>query len=91
MSEIGLNQCGAAWMICDGNCDGCRIASYAETNSTTSKQTNADHVRSLSDEELADFLCDATYKENEHGYPIMRTVNKAWWRKWLKQPYKEDA
>jgi hypothetical protein len=54
-------------------------------------KTNADHIRSMTDEELADFLCDATYKENEQGYPIMRTVNKAWWRKWLRQPYKEAA
>jgi hypothetical protein len=52
--------------------------------------TNADHIRSMTDEELAGFLCDATYKENEQGYPIMRTVNKAWWRKWLKQPCKEE-
>ena len=51
--------------------------------------TNADHIRSMTDEELAEFLCDATYKENEQGYPIMRTVNKVWWHKWLKQPYKE--
>jgi hypothetical protein len=49
--------------------------------------TNADHIRSMTDEELAEFLCDATYKENEQGYPIMRTVNKVWWHKWLKQPY----
>ena len=50
-------------------------------------KTNADHIRSMTDEELAEFLCDATYKENEQGYPIMRTVNKVRWRKWLKQPY----
>ena len=53
-------------------------------------KTNADRIRSMTDEELADFLCDATYKENEQAYPIMRTVNKVWWHKWLKQPYKED-
>ena len=54
-------------------------------------QTNAEHIRSMTDEELAEFLCDATYKENEQGYPIMRTVNKVWWRKWLKQPYREET
>lgn len=53
--------------------------------------TNAQHIRSMTDEELTDFLCDATYKENEQGYPIMRTVNKVWWRKWLRQPYEEAA
>ena len=53
--------------------------------------TNADHIRSMTDEELAEWICDATYKENEQGYPIMRTVNKVWWHKWLKQPYKEDT
>ncbi len=53
-------------------------------------KTNADHIRSMTDEELTEFLCDATYKENEQGYPIMRTVHKVWWRDWLKQPYEED-
>ncbi len=52
-------------------------------------KTNADHIRAMTDDELAEFLCDATYKENEQGYPIMRTVHKVWWHKWLKQPYKE--
>ena len=54
-------------------------------------KTNADHIRDMTDEELAEWICDATYKENEQGYPIMRTVNKMWWRKWLKQPYKEGG
>jgi hypothetical protein len=45
----------------------------------------------MTDEELAEFLCDATYKENEQGYPIMRTVNKVWWHKWLKQPYEKNT
>lgn len=52
--------------------------------------TNAQYIRSMTDEELAEFLCDATYKENEQGYPIMRTVNKVWWNKWLKQTYQEE-
>lgn len=51
--------------------------------------TNADHIRSMTDEELAEFLGDATYKENEQGYPVMRTANKVWWHKWLKQPFEE--
>jgi hypothetical protein len=38
-------------------------------------KTNADHIRSMTDEELAEFLC-SVYDEIED---------------WLKQPYKEDG
>ena len=68
----------------------CILSNMACEKFEPKPQTNADHIRSMTDEELAEFLCDATYKENEQGYPIMRTVNKAWWRKWLKQPCKEE-
>ena len=66
-------------------CSACSRFSKWET------ATNADYIRSMTDEELAEFLGDATYKENEQGYPIMRTVNKVWWHKWLKQPYGGDT
>lgn len=39
--------------------------------------TNADHIRSMTDEELAEFLHDAT-------------LPHAYWMDWLKQPYKEE-
>lgn len=77
-----------------GNCGECERRWFCDINPDECDawpdpvpMTNADHIRSMSDEELAEFLCDATYKENEQGYPIMRTVNKVWWHKWLKQPY----
>lgn len=66
-----------------------RIGEVRKLLFTEGGQTNADHIRSMTDEELADFLADATYKENEQGYTVMRTVNKVWWHKWLKQPFKE--
>ena len=39
--------------------------------------TNADHIRSMSDEELAESFCD-------------KRLTKKMWLDWLKQPYKED-
>lgn len=80
------------------NCDNCKHIQTCTRVWRNSKKecphyaqmTNADHIRSMTDEELAEWICDATYKENEQGYPIMRTVNKVWWHKWLKQPYKEE-
>ena len=39
--------------------------------------TNADHIRYMTDEELAEFLHDAM-------------LPHAYWMDWLKQPYKEE-
>ena len=49
--------------------------------------SNADHIRSLSDEELAEWLCEIT---------VCECCRWAKWtgcevRDWLKQPYKEDT
>lgn len=66
-------------------------------------QTNADHIRSMSDEELADLLCTAdwcetcdqmreegTCKAMELDGPLSKHCVSAALR-WLRQPYKEEA
>lgn len=65
--------------------------------------TNADHIRAMSDEELADLLCTAdwcetcdqmreegTCKAMELDGPLNKHCVSAALR-WLRQPYKEDA
>ena len=47
------------------------------------EKTNADHIRSMSDEKLAKFL-------EVVGYDMM-DARAAIWLNWLKQPYKEEA
>ena len=49
--------------------------------------SNAEHIRNMSDDELAEFLC---------GYMTCHHCKFAAWdgcqvKDWLKQPYKEDA
>lgn len=59
-----------------------------------SKQTNADRIRNMSDEELLDFICSIeTYEEGsiktiENGTP-MHTVTEV--REWLQSEAKETA
>jgi hypothetical protein len=65
--------------------------------------TNADHIRAMSDEELADLLCTAdwcetcdqmreegTCKAMELDGPLNKHCVSAALR-WLRQPYKEEA
>ena len=65
--------------------------------------TNADHIRAMSDEELADLLCTAdwcetcdqmreegTCKAMELDGPLSKHCVSAALR-WLRQPYKEEA
>lgn len=66
-------------------------------------KTNADHIRSMSDEELANLLCTAdwcetcdqmreegTCKAMELDGPLNKHCVSAALR-WLRQPYKEEA
>ena len=46
------------------------------------KQTNADHIRSMTDEELAEWMSEC----NAYGERAIASQ----WMPWLKQPYKED-
>lgn len=47
------------------------------------KQTNADRIRSMSDEELADFLCKvkADYQWEDHEFPSEEECGE--WEEWL--------
>ena len=63
------------------NCDGFAEDFGADTN--VGCKTNADHIRSMTDEELATLLEEVGYDSMEH--------RSAYWLNWLKQPYKEDA
>ena len=45
-------------------------------------QTNADRIRAMNNEELAELLEEMTYDSMEH--------RAAYWLRWLKQPVKED-
>lgn len=56
--------------------------------------TNADHIRAMSDEELARFLDDTQYREWEEIQENRQELVdfRSWvegWTEWLKQPYKE--
>ena len=62
------------------DCDTCRHidvdydnmpCSLCEDFDKWESKTNADHIRAMTDKELAEWICDATYKENEPGYPVM--------------------
>lgn len=58
-----------------GNCPVCGAEMRIGTD-----MTNADRLRSMSDEELADFLY---VKTCEDGYPQFGTIRE--WRDWLKE------
>ena len=103
MSEIMMRPCGGSWSYCDGDCDSCRKAGYTTSNSTVATKTNADHIRAMSDEELADLLCTAdwcetcdqmreegTCKAMELDGPLNKHCVSAALR-WLRQPYKEET
>ena len=51
----------------------------------TRARTNGDHIRAMSDEELAKFLSKFV-QERTTDSTYMQT-----WLDWLQQPYKEDA
>lgn len=77
-----------------------RIGEVRKLLFTEGGQTNAEHIRSMTDEELAEWLeevdcwncdccvyqreCRLEYDEEKHDCADGRM-------KWLKQPYKEDA
>lgn len=49
--------------------------------------TNADHIRAMSDEELADFMVVNICSLKQEQCP---KTCKQCWLEWLQQPYKED-
>jgi hypothetical protein len=58
------------------------------------QKTNADHIRAMSDEELAEFLC-GVYDEDDGSKficgDIVHDYDEDYIRDWLKQPYKEES
>lgn len=89
-----------------GNCGECGRRWYCETNPDDCEEwpdpvpmTNADRIRSMSDEELAELLANETYRIAEpcfdaFGYGLEKQVIYAKRLEWLQQPAekpKEDA
>ena len=79
-----MDKCGHA---CPYNTlDGCKVKEYRAicpltnmaTQITEYKMTNADRIRSMTDEELAEWMAECNaYKEN---------ADASQWLPWLKQP-----
>lgn len=74
----------------------CRKDCYERYNKEMGKKlkTNADHIRSMSDEELAEFFIVRDAMKKMYGTYPSRTneieeVTKIAWLNWLKQPYEE--
>ena len=69
-----------------------------EYNKSQKPQTNADRIRAMSDEELAEFLADSLAKESCNRLKVagnmltatqIEAIRNAWycyWMQWLKQP-----
>ena len=93
MSDIMMRPCGGSWSYCDGDCDSCRKAGYTTSNSTVATKTNADHIRAMSDEELAAFIPAWSYTDackcGEHYVDCNNECEKCV-AEWLRQLYKED-
>ena len=66
------------------NCNEKCIANAVKLVDSDQFKTNADHIRSMTDKELAGFITDIARHGNEFVY---------WYRStnWLKQPYEEEA
>ena len=65
----------------------CADCKSADWTGGTEIKTNADHIRSMTDEELDRFICSHTDCAGcSFGSAAGCTLSE-----WLKQPYKEDA
>ena len=84
---VEIHKCGQGWAYCNGNCPACAVNNYYTTSGTITlvkdypkerkKQTNADKIRQMSDEELAEWLENHCY---QYG-----------WLSWLKQEAESDG
>lgn len=95
MGEMIMRPCGGSWAYCDGMCHVCEKANITTSNSTAAAKTNADHIRSMTDEELAEFFCcripTCPPDVEEDRVCYVDADCKRCWRGWLILPYKEDA
>ena len=66
------------------------ILSDMVTTDNDSKQTNADRIRNMSDEELAEFLCKvkSDYQWMEHEFPSEEEHSE--WEEWLQSEAEQE-
>lgn len=68
----------------------CILSNMACEKFEPKPQTNADHIRSMTDEELATLLSEVEYRRSIGGGGAIWFDDEGA-MVWLKQPYKEDA
>ena len=80
-----------------GNCGECQSRWYCDIDPDKCNawpdpvpKTNADHIRSMSDEELATLLSEVEYRRSIGGGGAIWFDDEVALM-WLKQPYKEDT
>jgi hypothetical protein len=73
--------CGDCWVYGEGN----EPSKFIETEN---RQTNADRIRSMTDEEMAEFLYGGCCREGE-TFPCPDVGCKKCWLDWLKEEAKE--
>ena len=68
----------------------CKPDIFGKTYNAEYPQTNADRIRAMSDEELAEFLCDGCppFRKNGVSCYVPKTCHNCW-LDWLKQPVKD--
>lgn len=64
---------------------------YWESGEDTKVLTNADHIRSMTDEELAYLLHSEYFEGFNKGLDRDFSEMLPYYKDWLKQPYKEDT
>lgn len=64
----------------------CALVKQIVPDTNVGRKTNADHIRSMTDEEMETELLPLFEELCEDGIP-----SPEYMRFWLKQPYKEDA
>lgn len=67
-----------------------RLSSIFGLPKAKKKVTNADKIRSMTDEELYDFLCSFASRYTDISYPCAFRAKLFYVMGWLKQPAKED-
>ena len=69
----------------------CADCSSVDWTGGTEIKTNADHIRSVTDEELAAYLAQAVLQQCPCPTKDCEALCNDCILNWLKQPYKEDA
>lgn len=67
----------------DTFCNECEVYDGTGGECRDTEQTNADHIRSMTDEELAEWMSEC----NAYGERAMASQ----WMPWLKQPYEVEV